>query len=138
MVLLLTKLAYREVTRRRGQVILIVIGLMISTAVITGSLIVGDSMEQLVYISTYENLGEIDQVLQASDFYEYDYFSALMNDQTIQHETDGLVPIILMKCSIEAKDSGFRENKAQIFGFDSYLFQLGNFVDSETGKTIMS
>ena len=74
---LLPRLAMRSVSRRKGSAVLSVIGLMVCTAVITGSLVVGDSMERLVYISTFENLGEVDIVIRSGEFFDAKFYSSL-------------------------------------------------------------
>jgi ABC-type antimicrobial peptide transport system permease subunit len=111
---------------------------MVSTAVITGSLVVGDSMEQLVYTSTFKNLGEVDQVLKGKDFFDYRYFQALATEPKVDDETDGLAPIILIKCSVESRSSGYRENDAQLIGMDQNILSLGSFKSHETGDKLTS
>jgi ABC-type antimicrobial peptide transport system permease subunit len=109
---------------------------MVSTAVITGSLVVGDSMEQLVYTSTFKNLGEIDQVLKSKDFFDYSYFHTLTEDSAVNGETDGLAPIILIKCSVESSSTGYRENDAQLIGIDPNILSVGSFKNDNNGNTL--
>ncbi len=130
------KLAVREISRHKRQTVLIIIGLMISTAVITGSLVAGDSMEQLVYISTFENLGEVDQVIQASDFFDYKYYNSILNNKSIQSLVDGSAPVLLLPAALESIGLKLRDNKAQLFGFDHHLLQLGKFTSKSQNKKL--
>jgi putative ABC transport system permease protein len=109
---------------------------MISTAVITGSLVAGDSLEHLVYISTFENLGEVDQVIQGSGFFNYDYYSAISEDPSVLTEIDGHAPVILIPVALKSIESGLRDNKAQLFGYDQNINSLGNFENKKNSKTL--
>jgi ABC-type antimicrobial peptide transport system permease subunit len=132
----MAKLAVQNIIRRKAQAALIVFGLMISTAVITGSLIVGDSMEYLVFSSTYDNLGEIDLVVSGTEFYEYNYYTTVTQDPTIRDTFDKYAPIILIPGSAEAVESNLRENKAQIFGFNDRFSNFGNFYLQKDGSEL--
>ena len=68
------KLGWLNFKRRKTGTILIIIGLMISTSVITGSLVVGDSMTYFVEESTYRNLGEVDVTVTSFEFFSYDQY----------------------------------------------------------------
>lgn len=101
---------------------------MISTAVITGSLVVGDSMEYLVYTSTFDNLGEVDLVISGGEFFDYNYYSALSQNTSIDEVIDKHAPIILLPCALEAQASNLRENKANLYGFDDSFLTLGTLT----------
>ena len=132
----LTNLAISEITRRKSQAALIVFGLMISTMVIIGSLIVGDSMEYLVYSSTYDNLGEVDFIVSSGEFFDYDYYNDINQNSTIENVIDKHAPVILLPCSLKAKTSNLRENKAQVFGFDLKLLTFGKLTRVSNNKKI--
>ncbi len=129
----LVKLAIQELVRRKFQAALIIVGLMISTAVITGSLVVGDSMEYLVYTSTFENLGDVDLVIRSGEFFNYNYYSTIADNATLAEMIDKHAPIILLPCSLEASVSNLRENKANLFGFADQIQTFGSFIRSSTG-----
>jgi len=130
----LSKLAMREISRRKRQAVLIIIGLMISTAVITGSLVVGDSMEYLVYTSTFDNLGEVDLVISGGEFFDYYYYSALSQNTSLDEFIDKHAPIILLPCAMAAQASNLRENKANLYGFDSNFLTFGAFTRIENNE----
>ena len=55
------KMAYRNFARRKAQSAIVVAGLMIGTAIISSSLVVGDTMRYLFENETYHSLGEVDE-----------------------------------------------------------------------------
>src|SRR6266511_1722476 len=59
----LRKLALRQVARRRGEATLVVAGSVLGTAIIIGSLIVGDTLNFSVKQGAYDNLGPIDEIV---------------------------------------------------------------------------
>ncbi len=60
------RLALRYPVRRLSESALIVVGSMLGTSIITGSLIVGDTIDRSIRASAYEQLGPIDEVVVAS------------------------------------------------------------------------
>src|SRR5271166_971194 len=59
----LRKLALRQVARRRGEATLVVLGSVLGTAIIIGSLVVGDTLNYSVRQVAYTNLGPIDEIV---------------------------------------------------------------------------
>ncbi len=62
----LRKLALRQVSRRRTEAALVIAGSMLGTAIIVGSLIVGDTLNFSVKQSAYTNLGPIDEIVASA------------------------------------------------------------------------
>ena len=61
----LRRLALRQIGRRRGEAALVVAGSVLGTAIIIGSLIVGDTLNFSVKQTAYDNLGPIDEYVSA-------------------------------------------------------------------------
>lgn len=57
----LRRLAFRNARRRPGEVVLVLIGSLLGTAIITGSYIVGDSLDASLRTSAYAQLGPVDE-----------------------------------------------------------------------------
>src|SRR5215218_1844305 len=55
----LRRLALRQIARRRGEAVLVVVGSVLGTAIIIGSLIVGDTLNFSVKHVAYKNLGPV-------------------------------------------------------------------------------
>src|SRR4029450_720320 len=58
----LRRLALRQIARRRVEAVLVVVGSVLGTAIIIGSLIVGDTLNFSVRQTAYTNLGPIDEI----------------------------------------------------------------------------
>jgi putative ABC transport system permease protein len=63
----LRRLAFRQVTRRPGEAVLVVLGSLLGTTLIVTSLVVGDSLDRSVRQTAYDVLGPIDEVVRATD-----------------------------------------------------------------------
>jgi putative ABC transport system permease protein len=57
------RLAIRNVARRPVEALLVVLGAMLGTAIITGSLVVGDTIDRSIVSSAYDQLGPIDETV---------------------------------------------------------------------------
>ena len=60
------KIGLRNIPRRPAQTALIVVGLMLSTLIISSALGTGDTMNHSIRLATTKGLGEIDEILTAS------------------------------------------------------------------------
>ena len=61
------KLGVRNIPRRKAQTTLIVIGLMLSTLIISAALGTGDTLNYSATSEVYASLGHVDEVLVATD-----------------------------------------------------------------------
>ncbi len=104
------KIGMRNIPRRPGQTALIVIGLMLSTLIISSALGTGDTISFSIKNEIYEELGEIDEVLTASrgflgnagsDAYfpmaQYDELRAALSGY---QEIDGMAPVISERAAV--------------------------------------
>jgi putative ABC transport system permease protein len=62
----LRRLALRNATRRPRETVLVVIGALLGTAIMTGSFVVGDTFNSSIRRIAYEQLGPIDEVVATS------------------------------------------------------------------------
>src|SRR5215208_7552049 len=60
------KLGVRNIPRRRAQTTLIVVGLMLSTLIISAALGTGDTVGYSMTSEAYDRLGEVDELVVAS------------------------------------------------------------------------
>ncbi|MGH2826777.1 MAG: FtsX-like permease family protein, partial [Actinomycetota bacterium] len=63
----LRRLAVRDATRRPGETMLVIAGSLLGTALITGSFIVGDTLDSSIRASATTQLGPVDEVVVAAD-----------------------------------------------------------------------
>jgi putative ABC transport system permease protein len=62
----LRRLALRQIARRRGEAALVVAGSVLGTAIIVGSLVVGDTMTHSIRRQAWSGLGPIDEIVSTS------------------------------------------------------------------------
>src|SRR5918992_5004521 len=61
------RLALRQLNRRRAEAALVVAGSVLGTAIIIGSLVVGDTLDRSFRQSAYRELGVVDEVVSSPD-----------------------------------------------------------------------
>ncbi|HET6878262.1 MAG TPA: FtsX-like permease family protein [Jatrophihabitans sp.] len=61
------RLAARQLTRRRSEAVLAIVGATLGTAIIVGSLVVGDTLNFSVRQAAYQTLGPVDERVMAPD-----------------------------------------------------------------------
>lgn len=63
----LRKLAVRDTTRRAGETVLVIAGSLLGTAIITGSFIVGDTLDSSIRVTATTQLGPVDEAVVLPD-----------------------------------------------------------------------
>jgi len=96
-------MALRNLARRKGTTALVIGGLMVGTAIISTSLVVGDTMDNMIVKQTTFSLGEVDFGV-AARFDGYVYF----NDTYLDPLADELAAIP----NVEASNTLLRDNAA--------------------------
>jgi putative ABC transport system permease protein len=61
------KMGMRNIPRRKAQTILVVVGLMLSTLIISAALGTGDTMNNSIGSLVYDQLGQVDEIVLSSD-----------------------------------------------------------------------
>ena len=91
-------------------------GVAVGTAVLTGALLVGDSMRGSLRHLTLDRLGRIDECLVSDHF-----FRAALADEL------AAAPAILLRASLENTEpqSSARANRVELIGCDARFWQLG-------------
>ena len=120
------KLALRNIPRRPAQTALIVIGLMLSTMIITASLGVGDTITNSIRsFVVIDGLGHTDETIRSPTlaFLGDDYLD--QSDLDLVHAAtdgddriDGVMALIVERLPITSPKSGRTEARADVRGFD--------------------
>lgn len=141
------KMGVRNIPRRKAQTALIVVGLMLSTLIIAAALGTGDTLHYSLTKDSYENLGQVDQLVVASSAYEapnidanakFDANMLATVDGALADDpdVDGIMPIL------DARVSAVNETKQQadpavnLLGADPARLSAFGGIRSTDGKTI--
>ena len=76
-------------------------GVVAGTAVLTGALLVGDSMRGSLRALTLERLGQVDEVLLTERFFRAELADALGESEEFRRYFGDAVPVILLRASLE-------------------------------------
>src|SRR3954447_26612943 len=110
------RIGMRNIPRRPAQTVLVIIGLMLSTLLVTAALGVGDTLDRSVRDTAYDQLGQIDQVIitsasTTSDQYQGNFFAqdkATQVQQSLEtiSDVDGVLPSLSSQAAAENQAAG--------------------------------
>ena len=89
----LRRLALRQVVRRPGEAIIVVLGSLLGTALIVASLAVGDSLDRSVRQTAYDVLGPIDETVRATSAIVADEAVTRLRDLHTRADVDGVLVV---------------------------------------------
>ncbi|HEX9340478.1 MAG TPA: FtsX-like permease family protein [Thermoplasmata archaeon] len=98
---LLARLAVRNIGRRKSRVTIVVAGLLVGTAIISSSLVVGDTLSYIFLEDVYVRLGAVDELVsnefngQLFSFPEANYTQIATKLAVRSTPIDGLAPALL-------------------------------------------
>lgn len=144
----LFKLGVRNIPRRRAQSTLIVVGLMLSTLIISAALGVGDTLEYSATSDVYRQLGHVDQLVLKSQDVEADVNTALL--ETIDTgalalvetalekngNVDGIMPLLDVRVPALNETAGQVEPSVILTGIDATRLEQFGGLRAEDGGTI--
>jgi putative ABC transport system permease protein len=92
----LRRLAIRNSTRRPRETVLVVLGSLLGTAIMTGSFVVGDTFNSSIRREAHTQLGPVDEVVSASGHSDIAARLAGFTDPNV----DGVLPLTLTRAAI--------------------------------------
>jgi putative ABC transport system permease protein len=117
---ILAVMAWRNTQRRPRQSLLVVLGLLVGTAIISGALVAGDSMEYAIVEATYDAFVDIDHLvfLDGYNFFPQSVARSLAQDPILMREADAVGANILWGTAVSNLDRGAYEPTVRLVGFD--------------------
>jgi len=141
---LLARLAAKNIRRRTSRVVIVVAGLLVGTAIISSSLVVGDTLGYIFLEDVYVRLGPIDELVsnefngQLFSFSESNLTQIASDLAAGRSPVDGVAPALLKVMPVRnvAGNKGNQQitvmglNASQEAGFGSLITLDGRAVDT--------
>ncbi len=122
---ILVKMGTRNIPRRKGQSSLIVIGLMLSSAIIATSLGIGDTVRYSVRSVALDFLGPTDEIIEGpgrqlfgEEYFDYSEFERVEQLTQNNSDIDGLLPLIEINLPASNDDLELAESNMRVRGLD--------------------
>jgi putative ABC transport system permease protein len=111
-------------------------GVAAGTAVLSGALLVGDSMRGSLRDLTLRRLGRIDEVLLSERFFRQKLADELAEQPEFKKRFAAAVPAIILRASLENTDpkDKRRANRVNLIGCDARLWQLDGGQPAELSR----
>src|SRR4051812_8467477 len=103
----------------------VALGVIAGTAVLTGALLVGDSMRGSLLHLTLERLGRVDEALIVDKFFRAALADEVATQPDFSKHFDTIAPVLLLQGTIAQPDSGRRANRVTVLGCDDRFWKLG-------------
>ncbi|HWG89317.1 MAG TPA: hypothetical protein VNZ52_00560, partial [Candidatus Thermoplasmatota archaeon] len=116
----LLRMGVRNIGRRKAQSAIVVAGLMVGTAIISGSFVTADSLEYGITRATYDALGPTDHFvhLESNLFFPQEAYERLAANETLTRQVHGLAPYFVDTAAIRNPEARLSEPGIAVIGFD--------------------
>ena len=135
------RIGIRNVYRARGRTILLVLGLLVATTIVSGSLVVGDTVNELEVHYTVLAVGYNDEVVGnqspsgAWTPFPYSVYTDVASATAGNPSIAGMAPEIVSTVSIFDRATGIPQTNLNLIGVNAnQSSQLGNFVTDSGAK----
>ena len=115
----------RNIPRRKGQSLLIVIGLMLSSIIIATSLVIGDTVRYSIRSVAVDSLGPVDEVIKGpgkqlfgDEYFDYSDFIYVQNISKDNSNIEQLIPYIQTTLPSSNDNKDIAESSMNIRGYD--------------------
>ncbi len=139
---ILAAVAIRNTKRRPRQTILIVLGLLVGSALVSAAFVTSDSMEYAIVQATYDSFLEIDETvyLDGYNFFPQSVQRDLASDAELADVTDAVGGNILWSAAVTNERTDLYEPGVRLVGFDPAADRpFGTFESGDerfTGETL--
>ena len=127
------RLAIRNATRRPGQSLLIIMGLMLGTAIIASAFTIGDSVSYSIKSVATESLRYVDELVAVDQESEVwtgqalpkgfteESVAGLLSDLQADPDVDGVLPVLSENVAVTNPATRQFESRAELAGLDPQL-----------------
>jgi putative ABC transport system permease protein len=129
------RIAMRNVRRGRGRTVLLIAGLLVGTTIISGSLVVGDTVQQLIVHYSYLGAGYVDESISGTSasggpkYYPYSVYTEVANRVAGYSSIVGVTPEIINSAAAYDRSTGIPETALNLIGVNAnQSAALGTFV----------
>jgi len=136
------RIAMRNVRRGKVRTILLVAGLLVGTTIISGSLIVGDTIQTLIEHYSYLGAGYVDESITGTApsggplYFPYSVYNETVNLTAGYSPIVGIAPMIVDLGSTYDRTTGIPETNLNLIGVNGdQSTQLGAFV-AQNGSSL--
>ena len=114
----------------------VLLGVAVAVAVLSGALLVGDSVRGSLRAMVLERLGRTDQVVLSSGFLGEQLVEELQKDPEFQNF--GIAPLIIAQGFVTVQGNGGRAGKVLVYGVDARFWNFhGVSVDAPAGRDVL-
>ncbi|MEE9237044.1 MAG: FtsX-like permease family protein, partial [Thermoplasmata archaeon] len=121
---ILLRIGFRNVVRRKTQVILAIAGLTVATSIISGALVIDDSFDATTLAIVLRGTDHVDEIIYLEDeaglrsFFDYSTYADLRGSLPVMESVDGVAPRIHLPASVQDNRTGLIQSQANIIAFD--------------------
>jgi putative ABC transport system permease protein len=123
----LAKLSLRSLTHHWRTNLAVSLGVMAATAVLTGALVVGDSMQGSLRHLIVDRLGRVDSVLVTPRFFRTDLAAEIAATPGFDKYFDAALPAIMLQGTLEnsSRTEKHRAGNVSVLGVGNEFWKLG-------------
>ncbi|MGI0053022.1 MAG: hypothetical protein ACRECR_02020, partial [Thermoplasmata archaeon] len=137
------RIGMRNVYRSRARTILLVLGLLVATTIVSGSLVVGDTIDQVAVHYTVLAIGHNDELVGnqspsgAYSPFPYSVYSEVASATSTDPSIAGITPEIIGTVQVFDRTSGIPQTNLYLIGANANQSrQLGSFL-ADNGSTVV-
>src|SRR6185437_5895025 len=117
----------------RRMNVAVALGVAVGTAVLTGALLVGDSVRGSLRHLMLDRLGRIDEVLVSGRMFSAALATELNAMPDFREAFDNAVPAIVLEGSVSQPDSAARASGVTLLGCSDAFWKLGRWAQGPHG-----
>src|SRR3989440_6064216 len=139
---LLARLAARNIGRRKSRVLIVVAGLLVGTAIISSSLVVGDTLSYIFLEDVYARLDAIDELVsntfngQLISFSETNFTQIRADLGTAGSPIDGIAPALLKIMPVRNVAGNKGNQQISVMGLNATLESGFGSLTTVDGRTV--